>query len=168
MDLLKLVKSAGLLLAVALFVAVFLLFAALIDACSGKRLGLRANAGAYVLTLVPIAIGYHVAHYLSYLLVAGQLIIPLASDPFGRGWDLFGTAGYSIDIAIIDTRFVWYCAVSSIVLGHVIAVYLAHATALRMFGDRARAARSQVPMLVLMVGYTMTSLWILSQPIVVA
>jgi hypothetical protein len=165
-DLLKLVKTAGLLLAVALFVGVFLLFAVLIDRCSGQGLGLRANAGGYVFTLVPIAIGYHVAHYLSYLLVAGQLIIPLASDPFGVGWDLFGSRDYSIDIAIVDARFVWYAAVSAIVVGHVVAVYLAHTTALRMTGDRLLAVRSQIPMLFLMVGYTMTSLWILSQPIV--
>ena len=40
--------------------------------------------------------------------------------------------------------------------------------ALRAFGDHAAALRSQYPMLVLMVGYTMISLWILAQPIVEA
>jgi hypothetical protein len=56
-------------------------------------------------------------------------------------------------------------AIGAIVIGHVIAVYLAHVIALRLFTDRLRALRSQVPMIVLMVAYTMTSLWTLAQPI---
>ena len=49
--------------------------------------------------------------------------------------------------------------------GHVVAVYLAHVTALRLFENYRQALWSQVPMLVLMVLYTVSSLWILSQPI---
>lgn len=123
-------------------------------------------AGRFVLSLVPIAIAYHLAHYLSFLLLAGQFIIPLVSDPFGLGWDLFGTALYRIDIGIVDARFVWFLAVGAIVAGHVVATWLAHETALMVFGTPHAARRSQGPMLVLMVGYTVLSLWILSQPIV--
>jgi hypothetical protein len=119
-----------------------------------------------VLTLLPIAIAYHLAHYLSYFLVSGQLIIPLISDPFGQDWDLIGTADYKIDIGIVTAKFVWYLSVLSIVLGHLIAVYLAHVTALRVFPTERAALLSQLPMIVLMVGYTMVSLWILSQPVV--
>ena len=54
----------------------------------------------------------------------------------------------------------------AVVLGHVCAIYLSHVTALRLFTDRRAALRSQVPMVALMVAYTMLSLWILSQPIV--
>jgi hypothetical protein len=165
-ELFKLIKTLALLTAVSFFTAVYLAFAWFIDRCSGDPQGLRASAGSYVLSLVPIAIGYHLAHYLSYLLIAGQLIIPLASDPFALGWDLFGTRAYSIDIAIVDARFVWFTAVGTIIGGHVIAVCLAHSMALRIYADRTRAIRSQLPMLVLMVAYTMASLWILSQPIV--
>lgn len=60
----------------------------------------------------------------------------------------------------------WYGAVAIIVLGHVIAVYLAHGAALRLFGSHRAALVSQLPMLLLMVGYTTLSLWILAQPIV--
>jgi hypothetical protein len=52
------------------------------------------------------------------------------------------------------------------VVGHVIAVYLAHGISLRLLQDKKRAVRSQYPMLVLMVLYTVLSLWILSQPVV--
>ncbi|HWP90276.1 MAG TPA: hypothetical protein VNM70_20515, partial [Burkholderiales bacterium] len=57
-------------------------------------------------------------------------------------------------------------SVIAIVLGHVAAVYLAHVMAVRVFGDRRAALRSQYPMLALMLGYTMMSLWIIAQPIV--
>jgi hypothetical protein len=119
---------------------------------------------AFVLTLVPIAVAYHLSHYFSLLLTAGQFIIPLASDPFGYGWNLFGTAGYKVDLAIVSPYVFWYGAVTLIVIGHVIAVVLAHLVALRMFP--ARAIQSQVPMLALMVAYTTLSLWILAQPVV--
>jgi hypothetical protein len=59
----------------------------------------------------------------------------------------------------------WYLAIAIIVGGHVIAVYLGHTQALRLFPDRADALRSQTPLVVLMIAYTMTSLWILAQPI---
>jgi len=118
-----------------------------------------------VLSLVPIAVAYHLAHYFSMLAIAGQFIIPLASDPFGYGWDLFGTMLYRIDIGLVDARFIWYLSVGAIVIGHIIAVWIGHATAYAVF-DADTARRSQYPMLLLMVGYTMLSLWILAQPIV--
>ena len=77
---------------------------------------------------MPIAVAYHLAHYFSLLLTAGQFIIPLASDPFGFGWNLFGTAGYKVDLGILSPYVFWYGAVALIVAGHVIAVVLAHAS----------------------------------------
>ena len=123
-------------------------------------------ARRFVGSLLPIAIAYHVAHYLSYLLIAGQVVIPLASDPLGRGWDLFGAAHYRARIDLVGARFAWYTSVTVIVLGHVLAMYVAHRSALERFSDRRTARRSQYPFAVLMVAYTMLSLWILAQPIV--
>jgi hypothetical protein len=115
--------------------------------------------------LIPIALAYHLSHYLSYLLIQGQLLITLVSDPFGYGWDLFGTATFKPNIAIVNAKFAWVVSVAAIVLGHIIAVYISHVTAVRQLKDRRSALRSQYPMLVLMIAYTMTSLWILAQPI---
>lgn len=123
-------------------------------------------ACSFVLTLLPIAIAYHIAHYLSFLLMAGQYLIPLASDPFGFGWDLLGTRRYLVRISIIDARVVRYVSVAAIVAGHIAAVYLAHVMSLRVFRDRRMALASQLPTLVLMIGYTMVSLLIIAQPIV--
>ena len=116
--------------------------------------------------MVPIAVAYHLSHYFSLLLTAGQFVIPLASDPFGWGWNLFGTADYKVNLALVSPYVFWYGAVTIIVVGHVIAVYLAHMAALRLFGSHRGALVSQVPMLLLMVAYTSLSLWILAQPIV--
>jgi hypothetical protein len=119
-----------------------------------------------VLSLVPIALAYHLAHYLSFLLIVGQYMIPLASDPFGFDWDLFGTSRYFVNIGIVNARFVWITSVIAIVTGHIVAVWLAHVVALRRFRESHAALRSQIPMLFLMVAYTMLSLWILAQPVV--
>lgn len=131
---------------------------------AGTDLTAGVTACSFVLTLVPIAVAYHLSHYFSLLLTAGQFVIPLASDPFGWSWNLFGTARYKVDLAIVSPYVFWYSAVVIIVLGHVIAVYLAHRAALRVFGSRATI--SEVPMVLLMVAYTSLSLWILAQPIV--
>ncbi len=120
---------------------------------------------AFVFSLVPIALAYHFAHYLGFLLIQGQLIIPLASDPFGAGWDLFGGASYTVNIAITNARFVWFFSLASIVAGHIIAVYLAHRRAGTIYQARNLALRSQLPMLALMALYTVVSLWIISRPI---
>jgi hypothetical protein len=157
-------------LAWVLFAGVFaLLYGLVVRAmawAAGDPAARRGLGGWFVLTLVPIAIAYHLAHYHSLLLVAGQYAIPLLSDPFGYGWDLFGTTLHRVDFSVVDAASIWYLSVGAIVVGHVVAVYLAHVMALRVYGNARTAFYSQIPMLVLMAYYTLSSLWILSQPIV--
>lgn len=155
-----LLKSAGLLAAPLVFAAAYLAVCHLASRLDGMPVGEVARR--FVLSLAPIAIGYHLAHYFSYLIVQDQMIVPLASDPFGFGWDLFGAAGRPLDVDAVDMRLVWFVAVGGVVLGHAAAVLLAHREAL----SAAMRPVSQTPLVVLMVGYTVTSLWILSQPIV--
>ncbi|HYW24024.1 MAG TPA: hypothetical protein VE953_07650 [Terriglobales bacterium] len=124
-----------------------------------------STATVFALTLVPIAFVYNAAHNYASLVVQSQQVIPLLADPFGRGWHLLPTGGYQPSLLLAASALVWYVQVVLIVTGHVIAMYLAHLRA----GERFRAAQgvllSQYPILVLMVVYTMTSLWILAQPI---
>jgi len=149
-----------------LFLAIFLGFAWAMRRLSSNAMTTGDMARAFVLSLIPIALAYHFAHFLALLLIQGQVIVPLASDPFGRGWDLFGTADYAIDIGVINARAAWFFSIAVIVVGHVAAVFIAHVVSLRKISDHAAAMRSQYPMLVLMVFYTAVSLWIISQPIV--
>ena len=159
----SLVKTLGLIATPLLFAAAYLAICLPVARLAGEPVGRTARR--YVLTLVPIAIAYHLAHYLSYLLLQGQMIWPLLSDPLNLGWNLWGGQGYQIDIAAVGMEFVWLFAVAAIVIGHVAAVALSHAEALRDAPAHI-AVRSQAPMMLFMVGYTMLSLWILSQPIV--
>ena len=94
------VRTVGLVAFWVVFLAAYLAVSAIMSVAAGRR-SPRDMAQSFALTLVPIAIGYHLAHYLVFLLIQGQYIMPLASDPFGCGWDLFGTAGYRVDIAIV-------------------------------------------------------------------
>ena len=115
---------------------------------------------------MPIALAYQAAHCFTYLLTEGQLSFALAFDPFGWGWDLFGTAGNEVNVNVVGAAFVWYSQVALIVAGPVVAVSLAHAVALREAPTPKLALRAQLPLVALMVLYTATSLWILSQPVV--
>ena len=160
-------QTLGTILLPMLFLGIYLVFVELSRVLGGGgEEGFRRFAAAYAFSLVPIAIAYQMAHYYTYLLIQGQMIVSLVSDPFGWGWNLFRTAGFEPRYGIVGAGFVWYSQVALIVVGHVIAVYLAHSISLRLLRDPGRALRSQLPMLVLMVLYTITSLWILAQPIV--
>ena len=146
-----------------------LLFAgtcAVMVAVSGQK---RPDTGEmlrrFTFSLLPIALAYHFAHFLGFLLVNGQKFIVLVSDPFGWGWDLFGTADAIINIGILSPVFIWYFSITAIVVGHIAGVYLAHVQATRIYASQRAVLLSQIPMLVLMVCYTCASLWIISRPI---
>ena len=164
---LGLIKSAALLAAPLIFAFVLWVFSILSHLASGQEQSSGSILRHFAVTLLPIAIAYHLAHYASYLLMAGQLAIPLISDPFGLGWNLFGTGGYLVDMGIVGAKDVWYLSIFAIVIGHVFAVVLAHLQALRLFSTTRAALMSQIPLLALMLLFTVSSLWILAQPVIV-
>lgn len=148
-----------------------LLFAAYLLACHATARLLRARttfglARRFAPSLVPIAIGYLVAHNLSYFLEQVRWLVPLASDPLGRGWDLFGTADVQVVLGFVDARLSWLVAIGAIVTGHVLSIRVAHRVALAEFADRKRALLAGIPLTVLMVVYTALSLTIIAEPLV--
>ncbi len=156
-------KTLGLIAVPLIFLAVYLGVIKLSQIFGDGYVPFWRLAVAYVYSLVPIAIAYQVAHYYTYLLIQGQTTTRLVSDPFGWGWNLLGTADYRPNADFIDPTFVWYSQIALIVAGHVVAIYLAHVAALRLYRDPKLAMRSQYPVLGLMVLYTIFSLWVLSQ-----
>ena len=100
---------------------------------------------AFIHTLVPIALVYVAAHYLTFLLFEGQATFYLASDPFGEGWDIFGTADRAIDYTYLSQNAAWYVQVGVVVAGHVAALILAHDRALALYRDTR--ARGPLPVL---------------------
>ncbi len=129
------------------------------------RHSLMQLAMAFLPSLLPIVLVYHVTHYYTLIETQGIKIIALASDPFGRGWDLFGTATWFRRIFVPDSGIVWHVQVALILIGHIVSVYVAHLIALDLLRNRRAATLSQVPMLLLMVAFTVAGLWILSQPV---
>ncbi|MBI2109316.1 MAG: hypothetical protein HYT93_04075 [Parcubacteria group bacterium] len=118
----------------------------------------------FTYSLIPIAIVYHFAHYFGLLIFEGQRLIPMLSDPLFRDWDLFGTQSYQVNIGIIGADTVWYIMVGAILLGHILATYIAHRIALVEFESRLQIILGQLPMLFLMVSYTVFGLYVLSLP----
>ena len=120
----------------------------------------RELAEVFAPALLPIAAAYTVAHYFSYLLLEGQQIIALVSDPFGRGRDFFGTATYLVDFTLISTDAIAWTQTAAIAVGHVLAVAVAHDRAVERW-PRRLAVRSQYPMLAVMICYTVIGLLLL-------
>jgi hypothetical protein len=104
-------------------------------------------------SLIPIAIGYTVAHYFSLFVFQGQAGYILASDPLGGGLNLFGTATWQIDYTVVSTRAIALVQVGAIVAGHVAGVVAAHDRAVGLFSG-ADKTRGQYPLLAIMVAYT--------------
>ena len=114
-------------------------------------------------SLVPIALAYVFAHYFSLLAFRGQATAYLASDPLGRGWDVFGTATSTIDYSILSSNAIWYVQVGTLVIGHVAGLVLAHDRALTLYGDARKATSSQYWMLAVMIAFTCLGLFLLSE-----
>lgn len=112
-------------------------------------------------SLLPILLGYHVAHYFSLLVLEGQLFRVLLSDPYGRGWDLFGTVSDPVNWTLVSPITVGWVQVGSIVLGHLAGVLLAHDRSLESW-EPGKALRSQYPMLAVMVTYTVFGLTLMA------
>jgi len=165
-DLLLFLESMGLVVVPVLFFASYWFIAKISAIVSGGGFDTRRFSGQFVLTLLPISFAYHIAHYLAFLLLAGQLAVPLVSDPFGLGWDLCGTVGYRLDAGIIGIGTIWWVSMAAVVTGHIYGVYTAHVMAVNAAPNQQSALLSQIPLILLMVCYTMASLWILAQPIV--
>jgi hypothetical protein len=160
------VKTMGLVLLTGAFLLIFIAFMELVIYFGNRKVDLKATVTAFALTLVPIALVYNAAHNYSYVMVQSQGLIPLLNDPLAKGWQLWpAVAGYKPSFALAQASTVWFAQIVLIVLGHVVAVYLSHLKAGDTFRTAQRALLSQYPMLLLMVLYTMTSLWILAQPI---
>jgi hypothetical protein len=115
-------------------------------------------------TLIPIALAYLVAHYFSLFVFQEQAQFGyLLSDPLGTGHtDLFGTASSGIDFRLLSANAIWYVQVGALVVGHVIALMLAHDRALVFWPDYRKATASQYWMLAVMVAFTCFGLYLLS------
>ena len=159
------VRTLGLVVLTIAFLLIFIAFMEGVIYLGQRKVNARATVTAFALTLVPIALVYNAAHNYSYIVVQSQSIVPLLNDPLQKGWHLWpAVANFKPSFVLAQAATVWYAQIVLIVVGHVIAVFLSHLRAGAIFRTAQRALLSQYPMLLLMIMYTMTSLWILAQP----
>lgn len=137
-----------------------------------KLAGVRMNTlRAFCLfapTVLPIALGYHFAHYFTSFLVQVQYVAAAASDPMANGRDLLGLGTYYVTTGFFNThdsvRLLWLCQAGAVVGGHVVAILLAHAVSVRYLNDHWRAVLFQAPLATFMILYTFFGLWLLASP----
>jgi hypothetical protein len=162
--------TLGLVATFVLLAGVFLLAVWLGQRLAGGGQPRGQSAGLLVWSIVPIALAYHVAHYLTALLVDGQYAAASLSDPFALGWNLFGTADMQVEAGIVagasSAWWLWNIQAGAIIAGHVLAVLVAHGFAWRLHPRPAGAALSQLPLTLLMIAYTVFGLWLLATPTV--
>ena len=133
-----------------------------------RLVGLEATAAG----LLPIAAGYLVAHYFTYLLIDGQRIVVALADPLQQGWDIgnFGWAFYEPSSAWLPPGLVWTIQLAAVVGGHMLGAWAGHVVMARetgaMRGERRHRQR-EVPLAVIMVCLTTLTLWSLGQALVV-
>lgn len=160
------VGTLGLIGLYILFVCVYVALCFLMKRITADRGSVSNFAKMFVYSFLPIAIVYEVAHFVSILVIEGQRVIYLISDPLGVGWDIFGTASYEMNYTLINLKMLWNFQVGLIIIGHIVAILIAHTVAERYFSNAKKTLVSQYPMLILMIFYSVLSLWIMAQPIV--
>ena len=128
---------------------------------SAEGLSRRELPRQYAHSIVPIILGYIVAHYLTLFIDVGTQTLARASDPLGKGWDILGTAGvepsywFSYHPQVLAS-----IKVLAVVIGHVVAAIAAHDRALSLLPKRDQIT-GQLPLLVVMVAFTAGGLMLL-------
>jgi hypothetical protein len=126
-----------------------------------QGLARRTLPDLFAHSVVPIIVGYVAAHYLSYFVEVGQQTVVLLSDPLSRGQDLLGTADWTPSYWLSEhPTLLAVLKVGFVVLGHVLGVVAAHDRAVKLLPRRSQLT-GQLPLLVLMVLYTVTGLYLL-------
>lgn len=161
-------NTAGLLGAFLVLGAAFVVAVRLGNRLAGGQATLQRAAGLLVWSIVPIALAYHFSHYLTVLLVNGQYAMVALADPFARGWSLLGATDGHVQAGITAGSdaawWIWNLQAGAIIVGHILAVLIAHGLASRLYPTTRATALSQLPLTALMIGYTIFGLWLLSTP----
>lgn len=132
-------------------------------ALGGRLAGQAFRPGPVMLSFLAIAAGYHGAHHLLTLLTTGQYTLAALNDPWLQGDSLLGLPPFYVSMGFLAdpgaVKTLWTAQFAAILGAHVLAVVLA----LRLAGPGMRAV-AHLPLTLLMVGYTVLGLWLLSSP----
>ena len=135
---------------------------------AGSGIGVRTGLRLFAPAVLPIALGYHIAHYLPSFLVESQYALVALSDPLLNGSDLLGLGEFYVSTGFFNSqasvRVIFLAQVTAVVVGHMPAVVLSHIIALSILPAKRRAMQSQLPLACFMIGYTFFGLWLLASP----
>jgi len=155
----SLLRTVGLIVFISVVAVTFSLAARATGGVDRERR--RALPGQMAHSLIPIVVGYIFAHYLSYLVERGQQAVIALADPFGWGWNPLGLAHQQLAYVLSTHPPVLAgIKVASVVTGHIVAVIAAHDKALRLL-PAGHQLTGQLTMMLVMVGYTFTGLYLL-------
>jgi hypothetical protein len=122
----------------------------------------------FAIAILPIALGYHIAHYLVTLMIQGQYVLSTLSDPLARGWNLFGLGDLRITTGFLNTqasvKVIWLTQAGAVVVSHLISVLMTHHLAGRFCNKNKDLISIQIGLSVLMIAYTIFGLWLLASP----
>lgn len=158
-------QTLALMLSPVFYLAIFAACLAIMKRITACPTPLRELIFRFSYSLLPIVVVYHFTHYFTLVLGQGVQLPMLLSDPLGAGWNLFGVDDVKPSGLLLDMAWVWHIQVAAILLGHIASVVAAHAVARRAFSSPAQVWLSQLPLLVLMMAFTVFGLWILAQPL---
>ncbi|MEA2447221.1 MAG: hypothetical protein QOK47_858 [Actinomycetota bacterium] len=161
------VNSLALLLFALPFFAAFMLATWVAHRWIGRRLSVSELGRHLGWSLIPIGVAYVLAHNASLLIADTPQLLRALSDPFLKGWNLFGTADWFATYQP-SPKLVWFLEIALIVGGHILGVLAAHRTAVRFSDDHRAAVRSELPLTLMMAAFTISTLWLLAQPLVVS
>ncbi len=163
------INTAGLIATFLLLSATYALAIRIGWRLAGRKGPFADHFGSFVLSIIPISLAFHFAHYLAVLLINGQYALVAASDPFSQALDLLGYADYRVTGSWLTNHhsvaLIWKLQAGAIVFGHILAVVYAHVLALQRYGHTRSAVISQVPLTMVMIAYTLFGLWLLATPV---
>ncbi len=140
-------------------------------ACMGEaqpKPALRRLFCWFAPTLLPIALGYHISHFLVTFMIDGQYLLAAIGDPFARGDNFLNLADIRVTTGFLTSmgsvRVIWLTQAGVVVVSHILAVLVSHRIALHVFETPRRAALSQIPLGAFMILYTLFGLWLLASP----
>ena len=160
-----LVESVALLLFSLVFLVPFLVTVWVSRRFIGEDVGFDEMGRRFGWSLIPIGVAYVLAHNAPLVLSGFPLALRGLSDPFDLGWNLLGTAN-ALQGFFPSPALVWFLEIVIIVGGHILGVLAAHRCAVRLGRSRRAAVKSQYALTALMSVFTITTLWLLSQPLV--
>jgi len=157
-------QQSGLVVFLFLYLALYASALLLSKALTGSGVPVRSLAMKFIYSVIPIALAYNFTHYFAMLVTQLANVPCLLGDPFDRGWNLLGLRDCG-NQPILPMGFIWHLQVAVLLGGHISGVVLSHMEASRMYRSRRQVILSQLPILGLMVLYTVFGLWILALPL---